>query len=67
MRKNKQKESEKTVVNENFTIPSELTILPLRDIVIFPFMIYPVLIGRASSIQAITEAMDKDKFIFLTA
>ncbi len=67
MRKNKQKESEKTVVNDNFTIPSELTILPLRDIVIFPFMIYPVLIGRASSIQAITEAMDKDKFIFLTA
>ncbi|MCX7909774.1 MAG: endopeptidase La [Ignavibacteria bacterium] len=48
-------------------IPAVLTILPLRDIVIFPFMIYPVLIGRSSSILAITEAMDKDKFIFLTA
>jgi len=51
----------------NLTIPTILTILPLRDIVVYPFMIYPVLIGRASSIQAITEAMDKDKFIFLVA
>ncbi|MGB9771917.1 MAG: endopeptidase La [Candidatus Kapaibacteriota bacterium] len=68
MGRNKTKDSESQNVNEsNLTIPAELTILPLRDIVIYPFMIYPVLIGRASSIQAITEAMEKDKFIFLTA
>ena len=53
--------------DKSSSIPTVLTILPLRDIVIFPFMIYPILIGRASSIQAISEAMDKDKFIFLVA
>ncbi len=49
------------------SIPRDLPILPLRDIVIYPFMIYPVLIGRASSLQAISEASEKDKFIFVTA
>lgn len=68
MKESNNQEEKNPVANEgSITIPSELTILPLRDIVIYPFMIYPILIGRASSIQAITEAMDKDKFIFLTA
>ncbi|MCX7879528.1 MAG: endopeptidase La [Ignavibacteria bacterium] len=53
--------------NSNSTIPKLLTILPLRDVVIFPYMIYPILIGRASSIQAVSEAMERDKFIFLVA
>ncbi len=52
---------------ENISIPRILTILPLRDTVIFPYMIYPILIGRASSLQAVSEAMQNDKFIFLTA
>lgn len=60
-------QNDEIVNGNNISIPSVLTILPLRDIVIYPYMIYPVLIGRASSIQAITEAIDKDKFIFLTA
>jgi ATP-dependent Lon protease len=48
-------------------IPTTLTILPLRDIVIFPNMIFPVLIGRASSLKAVAEAVERDKFIFVTA
>lgn len=52
---------------ENISIPRILTILPLRDTVIFPYMIYPILIGRTSSLQAVSEAMNNDKFIFLTA
>lgn len=64
--KNKEKILE-NIEETNLSIPIILSILPLRDIVIFPYMIYPILIGRASSIQAISEAMEKDKFIFLTA
>ncbi|MGQ9819575.1 MAG: endopeptidase La [Candidatus Kapaibacteriales bacterium] len=52
--------------SNNISIPTKLTILPLRDIVIFPYMIYPILIGRASSLEAVSEALTKDKFIFVT-
>ncbi|MFP4528919.1 MAG: endopeptidase La [Candidatus Kapaibacterium sp.] len=47
-------------------IPSKLTVLPLRDIVIFPHMIFPVLIGRTNSLKAVAEAVERDKFIFVT-
>jgi ATP-dependent Lon protease len=49
------------------SIPKKLTILPLRDNIIFPYMIFPVLIGRSSSLKAVAEAVEKDKFIFVTA
>lgn len=51
----------------NISIPKTLNILPLRDIIIFPYMIFPVLIGRASSLRAVADAVEKDKFIFVTA
>ncbi len=45
-----------------------LPVLPLKDIVIFPYMIYPILAGRDSSIRAINKASEDDKnFIFLVA
>lgn len=47
-------------------IPEILPILPLRDIVIFPYMIFPVLVGREQSIKAANFASDKTKFIFLS-
>ncbi len=47
--------------------PKRLTVLPLRDIVIFPNMIFPVLIGRSSSLKAVSEAVERDKFIFVSA
>jgi ATP-dependent Lon protease len=43
-----------------------LPILPLRDIVIFPYMIYPVLVGREQSIRAANYASEKTKYIFLS-
>lgn len=49
------------------SIPKNLSVLSLRDIIVFPYMIYPVLIGRASSLRAVSAAMERDKFIFLTA
>lgn len=48
-------------------IPEKLTILPLRDIIIFPNMIFPVLIGRNSSLKSVAEALERNKFIFVSA
>ncbi|MBU1095771.1 MAG: endopeptidase La [Ignavibacteriae bacterium HGW-Ignavibacteriae-2] len=48
-------------------IPSKLPVLPLRDNVIFPYMIFPVLVGREQSIKAANYALDSTKFIFLAA
>ena len=43
-----------------------LPLLPLRDIVIFPYMVVPLFVGRTKSINALVNAMNKDKSIFLT-
>lgn len=48
-------------------IPKKLPVLPLRDNVIFPYMIFPVLVGREQSIKAANFALDSTKFIFLSA
>lgn len=48
-------------------IPSRLPVLPLRDVVVFPYMIFPVLVGRESSLRAVNQALDGKKFIFLAA
>ncbi len=49
------------------TLPTRLPVLPLRDVVIFPYMIFPVLVGRESSLRAVNEALEQDKYIFLAA
>lgn len=46
---------------------TQLPILPLRDVVVFPHMIFPVLVGRESSLRAAAEALGRDKYIFLVA
>ncbi len=48
-------------------IPHTLPVLPLRDVVIFPYMIFPVLVGRESSLRAANFALDNNKFIFLVS
>jgi len=42
-------------------------VLPLRDIVVFPYMIVPLFVGREKSISALEEVMRSDKHILLTA
>ena len=44
-----------------------LPMLPLRDIIIFPQMVVPLFVGRERSINALEEAMNKDKELFLAA
>ncbi|MBN2233355.1 MAG: LON peptidase substrate-binding domain-containing protein, partial [Deltaproteobacteria bacterium] len=51
---------------EELVIPSSLPLLPIRDVVIFPFMIMPLFVGRESSIKAVDEALANDRLIFLS-
>ena len=53
--------------SEDIDIKNLLPVVPLRDVVVFPFMIYPLLIGRKVTINALQEAMVKDRHLFLVA
>ncbi len=48
-------------------IKDSLPLLPLRDLVVFPHMVVPLLVGRQRSIRALEEANEKDKAILLCA
>jgi ATP-dependent Lon protease len=43
----------------------KLPMMPIRDVVIFPFMMTPFVVGRESSVRALEEALNGDKKIFL--
>ncbi len=44
-----------------------LALLPLKNVVILPKSIIPIIVGRASSIHAVEHALKGDKTIFITA
>jgi ATP-dependent Lon protease len=46
---------------------TELPLLPLRDVVVFPHMVIPLFVGRSKSICALETAMDEGKQILLVA
>ena len=43
----------------------KLPMMPIRDVVIFPYMMTPFVVGRESSVRALEEALAGDKKIFL--
>lgn len=43
----------------------DLPLLPLRDVVVFPYMVMPLFVGREKSVQALRAAMDTNKQLFL--
>ena len=53
------------IAEEELRIPDVLPMLPVRDTVIFPYMILPLFVGRESSIKAVVEALAKDRMIFM--
>ncbi len=53
--------------DERFTFRDRLPLLPLRDVVIFPYMTIPLLVGRLPSINAIEKAVARDRMLFVTA
>jgi ATP-dependent Lon protease len=45
--------------------PRKLPMMPIRDMVIFPYMMTPFVVGRESSVRALEEALTGDRKIFL--
>ncbi|KAF0247911.1 MAG: ATP-dependent Lon protease [bacterium] len=52
---------------EQLKIPEVLPVLPLRDIVIFPFMIVPLFVQREKSIRAVDQALAEHRMIMLVS
>jgi ATP-dependent Lon protease len=49
------------------SLPESLPLLPVRDIVVFPYMVLPLFVSREKSIKSLEEALSKDHLIFLVA
>ncbi len=50
---------------QNVEVPDQLPMLPVRDIVVFPYMVLPLFVGRDMSIKAIEAALAGNRMIFL--
>src|SRR4030042_1015618 len=46
-------------------IPDNLPVLPVRDIVVFPYMILPLFVGREMSIKAIEYSLNANRMVLL--
>lgn len=57
------KETEKELIS----LPETLPLLPVRDIVIFPYMVLPLFVSREKSIKSLEEALSRDRLIFLVS
>lgn len=62
-----QKDADMDQEKDQYEIPEVLPMLPARDIIIFPYMILPLFVSREKSINAIEEALSRDRLIFLVA
>jgi ATP-dependent Lon protease len=52
---------------EQIEIPQNLPMLPVRDIVVFPYMIIPLFVGRDSSIKSVEESLSRSDRLILLA
>ena len=52
-----------SVVDTQYDIP----LLPLRNVVVYPYMVLPLFVGREKSIKALETAMSKDKKVLLVS
>src|SRR5919205_2681572 len=52
---------------DEFEIPERLPVLPLRDVVVFPYAVMPLLVGRQASLAAVDAAIKNDGMILLVA
>ena len=57
------KDLEKEILN----LPETLPLIPVRDVVVFPYMVLPLFITREKSIKSLEEALSKDRLVFLVA
>ncbi|MBE0501479.1 MAG: endopeptidase La [Desulfuromonadales bacterium] len=49
------------------SVPETLPLLPVRDLVVFPYMILPLFVGRQKSLSAVDAALSGDRLIFLAS
>ncbi len=59
-----EKDTEKQETEE-LKIPDVLPLLPVRDVVVYPFMIIPLFVGREMSVKAVDNALAGDRMILL--
>ena len=52
---------------QQLDIPESLPLIPVRDIVVFPYMVIPLFVGRDMSIKAIEAALAGNRLVFLAA
>ncbi len=61
------KDNSNNFENPKKSLPkNRLPVLPLRDTILFPDMIFPTLIGRPSSLNAVTTAFERNKLVFVS-
>ncbi len=59
--------SNKPVKEDEIDIPSPMPLLPVRDIVVFNYMILPLFVGRDKSVQAIDAALNNNRYLLICA
>ena len=52
---------------ERFEVPERLPVLPLRDVVVFPYVVMPLIIGRAQSLAAVDASANDGNVVLLVA
>jgi ATP-dependent Lon protease len=60
-----EKDKDNDLVDKEAQIPGNIPVLPVRDIVVFPYMIIPLFVGRDISIKAIEHALSSNRMILL--
>ncbi len=67
LKQRERKKKEEEPREEKVEIPETLPVLPLRDVVTFPYMIIPLLISHDKAISAVDHALAQNRMIFLAA
>ncbi|RPI37690.1 MAG: endopeptidase La, partial [Nitrospiraceae bacterium] len=60
-----EKDKDTELTDKEAQIPGNIPVLPVRDIVVFPYMIIPLFVGREISIKAIEHALGSSRMILL--
>jgi ATP-dependent Lon protease len=53
--------------SSDFTLPEELPVLPMREMVVFPYMVLPIFVARERSIAAVEDALASDRLLCVAA
>jgi len=54
-------------MKKNIDFQKKYPLLPLRDVVVFPYMVVPLFVGREKSVKALDDAMKSDRLIVLAS